>query len=162
MLAELEGQKKEEQETDDNTRTAELEELLDGTEEEQTEGKKIRKAREGRIDYIYINAKSANICTRAKICTEGSVPWSTDHKAVSITIAGPRVRRREGKRTWQRQMYKTKGTGEAKMNSRRMVNSREDSKGKAEHTNNKDTRGTERGNSPNEGMENKTRHAAQK
>ena len=56
----------------------------------------MKKVREGRIDYIYMNAKSANICTNAKIYTEGSVPWATDHKAVSITIAGPRVLRMEG------------------------------------------------------------------
>ena len=70
MLAELEGQKEEEQEPENDTRRAELEELLDDTEEEQTEGKKIRKVREGRIDYINMNAKSANICTNAKICPE--------------------------------------------------------------------------------------------
>ena len=40
MLAELEGQKEEEQETKDNTRTSELEEMLDCTEEVQTEGRK--------------------------------------------------------------------------------------------------------------------------
>ena len=51
MLAELEEQKEEEQETKDNTRTSELEEMLNYTEEE-TEGIKIQKVREGRIDYI--------------------------------------------------------------------------------------------------------------
>ena len=37
------------------------------------------------------------------------------HRAVSIKIAGLKVLRREEKRTWQRGMYKTKGSGEAKM-----------------------------------------------
>ena len=71
-----------------------------------------RDLREGRIDYMCINAKSANICIETNICPEGWTAWETDHKAVSMKIAGLKVIRREEKRTWQRPMYKTKNRQE--------------------------------------------------